>query len=60
MSKRKMQGAARGKGDLNHTPKHRAGEKREWRVGQKPEGAMVQLETATALKNGSRRKGREP
>ena len=49
----KMQGAAREKGDLTHTPKYRAGEKGVEGGSKTREGAAMQLETVAALKHGS-------
>ena len=46
---------AREKGDLIHTPKHRAGEKGVEGRSKTREGAAMQLETATAPMNKSRR-----
>ena len=54
-AKMKMQGAAREKGDLTHTPKYRAGEKGVEGGSKNREGAAMQLETVAALKHGSRR-----
>ena len=51
----KMQGAAREKGDLNHTPIYQAGEKGVVGGSKTREGATMQLETVAALMHGSRR-----
>ena len=54
-AKMKMQGAAREKGDLNHTPIYQAGEKGVEGGSKTREGATMQLETVAALMHGSRR-----
>ena len=58
LPKWKMQGAAREKGDLIHTPKYWAGKNTEKGVeggSKNREGTTMQLETAPASMHGSRR-----